>query len=99
MALDDGGLPSISVMLMPHMIFRSPFYYLYRSVMNTGDGSSHAAFQLDHFELKGCMDAFSALVSEGANSFLLEPALFVIDLVRRLSKVATYWLLLRFGRV
>ena len=45
------------------------------------------------------MDAFSALVSEGANSFLLEPALFVLDLVRRLSKVATYWLFLCFGRV
>jgi delta-aminolevulinic acid dehydratase/porphobilinogen synthase len=95
-ALDDGGFPWVRV--MPHMIFRSPFYYLYRSVMNTGDGSSRAAFQLDPFDLKGCMDAF-ALVSEGANSILVEPALFVLDLVQRLSKVATSWLLLRFGRV
>jgi hypothetical protein len=66
--------------------------------MNTGDGSSRAAFQLDPFDLKGCMDAFGALVSEGANYILVEPALFVLDLVQRLWKVATYWLLLRFGR-
>jgi hypothetical protein len=44
------------------------------------------------------MDAFSPLVSEGVNSILDEPALFVLDLVQGLSKVATYWLLLRFGR-
>jgi delta-aminolevulinic acid dehydratase/porphobilinogen synthase len=56
--------------------------------MNSGDGSSRAAFQLDPFDLKGCIDAFGALVSEGANSVLVEPALFVLDLVQRLSKVA-----------
>lgn len=89
--------PRVSV--MPHMIFRSPFYYLSRSVMNTGDGSSRMAFQLDPLDLKGCKDAFGALVSEGANSILVEPAPFVLNLVQRLSEVATYWLLLRFGRV
>jgi len=77
------------------MIFRSPFCYLHRRVKNTGDGSSRAAFQLNPFDLKGCMDAFGALVSEGRKLILVEPALFVLDLVQRLSKVAPHWLLLR----
>jgi len=63
---------------MPHMIFRSSFYYLYRSVMNTGGGSSRAAFQLDLFDMKDAW-THSAHSYQSANSILVETALFVLD--------------------
>ena len=56
---------------MPHMIFRSSFYYLYRSVMNTGGGSSRAAFQLDLFDMKDAW-THSAHSYQSANSILVE---------------------------
>jgi porphobilinogen synthase len=86
LALDDHGFSWVNV--MPHMIFRSPFYYLYRSIMKTGDGSSRSAFQIDPFQPKECFRSLDTIIAEGANSVLIEPALFVLDLLQRISTVS-----------
>lgn len=78
-ALDENGFGSVT--LMPHLIFRSPFYALYRSIMQTGVGESRPAFQIDPFNDKEWFRTIRSFVQEGASIVLLEPGLFILDLI------------------
>jgi porphobilinogen synthase len=86
-ALDSAGWEWVAV--MPHMIFRSPFFSLYRSIMWTGDGNARDAFQLDPYHTKECLRAVQMVIEEGANSILLEPALFILDRIALIHQQAS----------
>ena len=82
-ALDEAGYHWIGV--MPHMIFRSPFYYLYRNIMRTDAGGiSRTSFQLDPFLFEDAKRSLIGFEEEGASALLTEPGLFILDLVPRL---------------
>lgn len=82
-ALDEAGWLHVGV--MPHLIMRSPFYGPYRAVMGTdgaGAEASRRPFQIDARERRPAVGAARRFVEEGADSILMEPALFILDTVR-----------------
>jgi porphobilinogen synthase len=87
-ALDAAGYRHVG--LMPHLIFRSPFYGLYREVMGTTGSNaeaSRAPFHVDAQDRRAGVKAARRLVAEGADSLLLEPALFILDTIRDVRDV------------
>lgn len=86
-ALNAAGYNWVGV--MPHMIFRGPFYHLYRNLMKTdAGGMSRASFQLDPFLWSDIASALREIENEGADSILTEPGLFILDLVPKLVSLA-----------
>jgi porphobilinogen synthase len=82
-ALNQAGYHHVGV--MPHLIFRSPFYGLYREVMGTTGlrvDESRAPFHVDPMDRRLALKAADRLLTEGADSLLLEPALFILDTIR-----------------
>jgi porphobilinogen synthase len=90
--LNSAGYHWVSV--MPHMIFRSPFYHIYRAVMGTdAGGASRPNFQIDPYSTSEIDRGLKSFEFEGANAFLTEPGLFLLDILPRL-RAATH---LSFG--
>ena len=86
--LDANGFHAVGI--MPHMIFRSPFYHLYRAVMGTGAGGpSRPSFQIDPYSATEAQRALKSLELEGASAILTEPALFLLDLFPPLRSATT----------
>ncbi len=82
-ALSANGLAHVAV--MPHMIFRSPLYAPYRKLMATGDGQSRDCFHLAAEDKNNALEWVANARAEGADSILLEPALFILDIISEVT--------------
>jgi porphobilinogen synthase len=70
---------------MPHVILTSRLYTGYRRAMNAAPRSGNrAAFQIHPSQPQQAIDFALSCVAEGADTLLLEPALFTTDLLVRL---------------
>ena len=82
-ALDSQGLTHISI--MPHLIFSSPFYRGYRKTMGIHSErleDYRSALHADPYDYRVSAKLALDMVSEGADSILAEPALFILDQIR-----------------
>jgi porphobilinogen synthase len=85
-ALDSCGYGRVAV--MPHVIFDSRLYDGYRHAMGAVPSSGETRrFQADPQRPGSAVDAAMAFVAEGADSLLLEPALFCADVLMTLREV------------
>ncbi|MDX6429900.1 MAG: hydroxymethylbilane synthase [Streptosporangiaceae bacterium] len=82
-ALDSAGYGHVEV--MPHLIFRSELYANYRATMQAAPASGTRRFQLPQNDDARAIRTGLRFLREGANSVLLEPALFSADVLATLS--------------
>ncbi|MEV7090837.1 hypothetical protein AB0O07_34105 [Streptomyces sp. NPDC093085] len=83
-ALDESGHRDVSI--MPHLIFDSALYEGYRTTMSAAPASGARAFQIAPRRTDEAVRTGLAMVSEGADMILLEPALFTVDTLMRLRE-------------
>ncbi|MBH1936898.1 hypothetical protein I5Q34_21945 [Streptomyces sp. AV19] len=83
-ALDEAGHPDVSI--MPHLIFDSSLYEGYRLTMRAVPASGARAFQIAPRRADQAVRTGLAMVAEGADMILLEPALFTVDTLIRLRE-------------
>lgn len=83
-ALDESGYSDVAI--MPHLIFDSSLYEGYRDTMRAAPASGTRAFQIAPRQADQAVRAGLAMVAEGADMLLLEPALFTVDTMIRLRE-------------
>lgn len=84
-ALDAAGFRNVGV--MPHLIFTSSLYDIYRRTMNAAPVSGlRSAFQIDPSLPQQAMDQALSFLEEGADMLLLQPALFELDVLIQLRE-------------
>ncbi|MER5971828.1 hypothetical protein ABT112_19200 [Streptomyces sp. NPDC002055] len=76
-ALDAAGHTDVAI--MPHLIFESSLYEGYRSTMAAAPRSGARAFQISPRRPGQAVHAAQAMVDEGADMILTEPALHTVD--------------------
>lgn len=79
-ALDANNYRHVAV--MPHLIMKGPFYSLYREIMNTGSGEQRTAFHVEANRKGELLRVLRKMLDQRPDSILLEPALFVLDIIR-----------------
>ncbi len=82
-ALDSAGHRNVA--LMPHLILTSRMYDGYRAAMNAAPRGNRGAFQVHPSRPEQAAHVARAMVAEGADMLLLEPALHTVDLLARLA--------------
>jgi porphobilinogen synthase len=91
-ALDETGHDQVQIMphlmqIMPHLIWRSCLYQEFRQTMEAMPSSGQRPFHLCPGDPVAGMRAALAMLGEGADSLLLEPALTCADLLIQLHSV------------
>jgi len=81
-ALDSAGYGRVEI--MPHLIFRSELYANYRATMQAAPASGTRRFHLPQDDYTRAIETGLRFLREGANSLLLEPALFSADVLAAL---------------
>jgi porphobilinogen synthase len=71
---------------MPHLIFRSWLYGGYRATMEAAPTSGERRFQLPPYDARRAIRTGLRFITEGADSLLLEPALFCSDVLAELRR-------------
>lgn len=85
-ALNAAGFANVGV--MPHLIFTSSLYDVYRRTMRAAPASGlRSAFQIDPSLPQQATDQALSYLDEGADMLLLQPALFELDVLVQLRKL------------
>ncbi len=84
-ALDAAGYPQVRI--MPHLIWQSTLYEDYRTAMDAHPTGGRRLFQLDADDRTAGLRTALAMLADGADQLLLEPALTCTDLLMQLRIV------------
>ncbi|MFJ3637647.1 hypothetical protein [Streptomyces sp. NPDC090112] len=82
-ALNADGFADVAI--MPHLIFESSLYEGYRTTMGAAPRSGTRAFQISPRQPEQAVHTARAMVDEGADMILTEPALHTVDTLLRLK--------------
>ena len=87
-ALNSNGFRDVSI--MPHLIIASSLYNIFRrSVGISHIQHSRLSFQIDPKQPRQAIDQAKSFLHEGADMLLLEPALFILDVVSLVRREVT----------